>query len=70
MRKWFDDTNLLENVTKTVAEYEPEAKNDEKIVACFPPFLLKGGWTTYPIFKKGGLIGTEFLEGSCWERSG
>ena len=34
--------NLLENVTEIVAEYEPEAKKDEKIVVCFPPFLLKG----------------------------
>ena len=30
-----------------------------------------GGWLNYPIFKKGGLTGPQFLEGGgCWERGG
>ena len=45
--------NLLENVTEIVAEYEPEAKKDEKIVVCFPPFLLKGVEPPTKFSKKG-----------------
>ena len=45
--------NLLENVTEIIAEYEPEAKKDEKIVVCFPPFLLKGVEPPTKFSKKG-----------------
>ena len=31
-----------------------------------PPFLLGVGWTSYQIFKKGALTGSQFLEKGCW----
>ena len=43
-----------------------------KLIVCTsPPFLL-GGSVSYQIFKKGGggLTGSQFLEGGCWERGG
>ena len=33
----------------------------------FTPFLL-GGWVSCQIFKTGGLIGSQFLEGGCRKR--
>ena len=30
----------------------------------------EGGWTPYPIFKKGGLDGTPIFREGCWEREG
>ena len=58
MKKWNWENdlmiqNLLENVTEIIAEYEPEAKKDEKIVVCFPPFLLKGVEPPTKFSKKG-----------------
>ena len=35
-----------------------------------PHFLLGEGWTSYQIFKEGGLTGPQFLEEGCWERGG
>ena len=42
-----------------------------------PPFLLEMGWVEPPTkFSKGGgrgrggLTGSQFLEGDCWEREG
>ena len=45
-----------------------------KGIQCAPPpptlqFLL-GGSVSYPISKKGGLTGSQFLEGGCWKRGG
>ena len=58
MKKWNWENdlmiqNLLENVTEIIAEYEPEAKKDEKIVVWFPPFLLKGVEQPTKFSKKG-----------------
>ena len=50
---------------------KPHYKSDlSKLTVCTsPPFLL-GGSVSYQIFKKGGggLTGSQFLEGGCWER--
>ena len=36
------------------------------VCTCSPSFCW-GGWTSYQIFKKGGLTGPQFLEEDCWE---
>ena len=38
--------------------------------APLPPLSWEGGWTSYQVFKKGGLAGSQFLEGYWWERRG
>ena len=32
--------------------------------------LSPGGLSLLPIFKKGGLTGSQFLKGGCWKRGG
>ena len=31
---------------------------------------VPGGWASYQIFRKGGLVGSQFLEEGCLERGG
>ena len=34
------------------------------------PLSVEGSKVSYQFFKKGGLTGSQFLEGGCWKRGG
>ena len=54
--------------TQTLSE-QTYSQEPHCVHSVHPPLLSagRGGWGSEQIFKKGGLAGSQSLEGGCWE---